>query len=80
MCIEGGKFMDSAFGVKIIPLPASGSGPGDNYRRFDFTTTFPDGGPQETEIFKRALEAERRVLGRVLVNDQPEPSGDSPTT
>jgi hypothetical protein len=72
--------MDRAFGVKIIPLPASGSSPGDTYRRFDFTTTFPDGGPQETEIFKRALEAERRVLGRVLVNEQPDPLKDSSTT
>ncbi len=56
--------------VKIIPLPASSSNPGDTYKRFDFITTFPDGGLQETDIFKRALEAEKRVLGRVLVNNQ----------
>jgi hypothetical protein len=62
--------MERAFGVEIIPLPASSSNPGDIYKRFDFKTTFPNGGPQETDIFKRALEAEKRVLGRVLVSNQ----------
>lgn len=62
--------MERAFGVKIVPLPASRSNPGDTYKRFDFTTTFPDAGLQETDIFKRAIEAEKRVLGRVLVNNK----------
>lgn len=69
--------MERASGVKIVPLPASNSNPGDTYKRFDFTTTFPDGGLQETDIFKRALEAEKRVLGRVLVNDESTPVKDS---
>ena len=61
--------MDRDFGAEIISLPASSSNPGDTYKRFDFITTFPEGGLQETDIFKRALEAEKRVLGRVLVQN-----------
>jgi len=57
--------------IKIFPLPTASSNPGDTYKRFDFITTIPQGNLQETDIFKRALEAEKRVLGRVLVNNQP---------
>ncbi|MGB9180235.1 MAG: hypothetical protein WCB68_13465 [Pyrinomonadaceae bacterium] len=61
--------MDRSFGAEIISLPASSSNPGDTYKRFNFITTFPEGGLQETDIFKRAIEAEKRVLGRVLVKN-----------
>ena len=61
--------MDSGFRVNIVPLPASSNNPGDTYKRFDFTTNLPTGNLQDTDIFKRALEAERRVLGRVLVTN-----------
>jgi hypothetical protein len=70
MCIGESGAME----VKIIPLPAASNNPGDTYKRFDFITTIPQGALQETDIFKRALEAERRVLGRVLINNQPAPT------
>jgi len=63
--------------VKITPLPASSSNPGDTYKRFDFTTTLPEGRLEETDIFKRAIEAEKRVLGHVLVNNQADSARDN---
>jgi hypothetical protein len=57
--------------VKITPLPESSGGAGDTYKRFDYDTTFPEGGLKQTDIYKRALEAERRVLGRLVVDERP---------